>query len=217
MTIYKYDLHIHTSEVSGCGKIKSKDIVKMYKDIGYDGLVITDHYYEGFFENIKDSSWNKKAEDFLIGYRTAHEEAQKLNLKIFLGMELRFSGSENDYLVYGIDENFLLNNPELYKLSLEKFKELIKDKEIVIYQAHPFRTNCFSVDPQLLNGVEVYNGNQRANSYNNQSYESAKKNNLLMVSGSDFHEKEDLATGGIITNERINDNKELVKILKNTN
>ena len=51
MTIYKYDIHTHTSEVSPCGKVEAEKVVELYKEAGYTGIVITDHYYEGFFEN----------------------------------------------------------------------------------------------------------------------------------------------------------------------
>ena len=37
---------------------------------------------------------------------------------------------------------------------------------------------------------------------------------MIMVSGSDFHEKEDLAKGGIITETSFSSIKELVEIIK---
>ena len=40
---YKYELHCHTKEVSRCGAVPAAEIVKMYKENGYDGIVITDH------------------------------------------------------------------------------------------------------------------------------------------------------------------------------
>ena len=48
MAIYKYDIHTHTSEVSPCGKVEAEKVVELYKEAGYTGIVITDHYYEGF-------------------------------------------------------------------------------------------------------------------------------------------------------------------------
>ena len=48
--MYKYDLHIHTSE---CDKVALTDaaaIVRLYKGIGYDGIVITDHFFSLFYE-----------------------------------------------------------------------------------------------------------------------------------------------------------------------
>ena len=52
------------------------------------------------------------------------------------------------------------------------------------------------------------------NSNNGKTYKWAEENNLVMTSGSDFHEEEDLAKGGIITEEDFNSIKELAEILK---
>ena len=42
-------------------------------------------------------------------------------------MELSFVHCRNDYLVYGITEDFIKNNPELYESSYEKFYPIAKD------------------------------------------------------------------------------------------
>jgi len=52
MAIYKYDTHVHTKEVSPCGKVPAIEVVKLYKDAGYHGIVITDHYCDSFFESL---------------------------------------------------------------------------------------------------------------------------------------------------------------------
>lgn len=41
---YKYELHCHTDEVSLCGKVPAGEIAEMYRQAGYSGIVITDHY-----------------------------------------------------------------------------------------------------------------------------------------------------------------------------
>lgn len=81
-------------------------------------MVITDHYYDGFFEALHGMSWNNKIDMYLKGFRLAEEEGKKTGVNILLGMELRFKENFNDYLVYGIDEDFLKHNKELYKLNL---------------------------------------------------------------------------------------------------
>lgn len=217
MKDYKYDLHVHTSEVSSCAKVEAKDMIHMYKEAGYQGVVVTDHYMECYFKKLGDKSWDEKIEEFLAGYRKAFKEGKRIGIDVLFGIELKFTENDNDYLIYGLDEEFLKQNKELYNLNLDKVVNLIKDKDIVIFQAHPFRKSC-SCDKEkakLLDGIEVYNGNPRHDSKNKDAYKFAKDNNLLMVSGSDFHEREDLGTGGIITNTRITNDKELVKELKN--
>lgn len=213
MNKLKFDLHIHTAEVSSCALVKASEMVQMYKDAGYQGVVITDHFFNQFFDKI-EGSWEEKVDAFLEGYNVALEEGQKLGLDVLMGMELRFSCSDNDYLVFGIDRQFLLDNPNMYEMTPQTFKELIKDKDILIFQAHPFRPGCCKTNPEFLDGIEVYNGNPRHDSNNKTAYKFALDNELYMSSGSDFHEIEDLARGGILIEERIQNNAELIKLLK---
>ena len=44
---YIYETHLHTSEGSACGHAKAVDIVHAYKDAGYTGIIITDHFFYG--------------------------------------------------------------------------------------------------------------------------------------------------------------------------
>ena len=192
--MYKYDIHVHTSETSPCGKVEAIDVVKLYKKAGYTGIIITDHY--------------------LKGYKKALIEGGNIGLNVLLGMEIKFNDNPNDYLVYGIDEEFLKDNPELYNINLREFRNLIANRDMLIFQAHPFRKGQHIEEPELLDGIEVYNGNPRHNSHNDQAFDFAIKNQLRFISGSDFHQIEDLARGGIIINYNITTIKELVGVLK---
>lgn len=214
MAIYKYDVHTHTSEISPCGKVDAVEVVELYKQAGYAGIVITDHYYEGFFENINSSYWEEKIDVFLSGYEKALSKGLSLGLNVMLGIEIRFIDSPNDYLIYGLNKDFLKENPELYNLNLLKFRNMIKDKGMLIYQAHPFRPGLVVQEPELLDGIEVYNGNPRHDSRNDLAYSFAIDNGLKMISGSDFHQVMDLARGGIIVKENISTSKELVEVLE---
>ena len=214
--MYKYDLHVHTSEVSQCGKVGARDVVNLYKQAGYAGIVITDHYFKEYFEGMKLQNWNDKIDRYLEGYKAARDEGMKVGLNVMLGMELRFYDCINDYLIFGIDEDFLREYPELYNYNLRQFRSFIDgaNKEILIYQAHPFRTGMTIQNPVYLHGVEVYNGNPRHNSRNSLARLFADENNLKVISGSDFHQVMDLARGGIMAEDKINDMKELVRLFK---
>jgi len=211
--LYLYDVHVHTSEVSICGKVDAKTIVNMYKKAGYDGLVITDHYHRDYFEALRAGSWEDKVNEFLHGYRVALNEGKKIGINVLLGIELRFDENFNDYLVYGIDEKFLYENRYLYEMNISTFHDYIRSTQVLIYQAHPFRVAVFPEKPEYLDGIEVYNGNPRHDSHNEKAAEYAKKHNLKMLSGSDFHRIEDVARGGIILPEAPKDSIELAKLL----
>jgi len=43
-----YEIHSHTSEVSACSNVTSKELVFNHKKNNFKGVCITDHYYKGF-------------------------------------------------------------------------------------------------------------------------------------------------------------------------
>ncbi len=215
MKTYLYDTHVHTAETSPCGKVSALKLVQMYKIAGYHGIVITDHYFDEYFESLNNKTWEDKVDSFLRGYRLARHEGEKIGLNVLLGMEIRFVENLNDYLVYGFDEEFLKGNKELYKLNLKTFKRLSEDNGLLVFQAHPFRFWVTPANPLFLDGVEVYNGNPRHDSRNHLAQVFAGENNLLEISGSDFHQKEDIKRGGIILSDAPSTSRELSELMVN--
>lgn len=218
MKAYKFDAHVHTSETSPCAKIKGSEMVHLYKKAGYSGVIVTDHYHDGFFEALfgPNVSWEEKVDCFYKGYLSAYNEGKKIGINVILAMEINFAPYDIDYLVYGVDETFLKENERLYYLNLGSFRELTKNnKNIITYQAHPYRAPITPADPALLDGIEVYNGNPRHISGNKPALDFAIKHNLKRISGSDFHEIGDEARGGILLPENVDNEKDLVQILRN--
>ncbi|MBE3101924.1 MAG: transposase [Firmicutes bacterium] len=213
MNYFRYDTHVHTSEVSPCGMVEASDMVRLYKMAGYQGIIITDHYFDGFIER-PNCSWNEVVDLYLMGYRKALIVGLQEELDILLGMEIRFDGSSEDYLVYGFDEEFLYKNPYLNRLTIASFSGLIAGKDIMIFQAHPYRKGMTPADPNLLDGVEAFNGNPRHNSNNDKAFAFGKNNGLFLSSGSDAHQLEDIGRGGIGLTERMLSSHELVKWIK---
>lgn len=213
---YLMEMHAHTSETSRCANVKAEKMISEYIKAGYDGIVITDHFSPSTFEIYEKDNlcWNDKVDIFLKGYRTALNAAGgKIN--VLLGMELRFDNpnSMNDYLVYGLNEKFLYNNPQILDMNLRDFSVLAHNNKMIIFQAHPFRYGMKVSNPKYLNGVETRNKNPRHESNNDIAAAWAEKYHLLTTSGSDYHEIEDLAGGGIYFDNPIYDNRTLVKEL----
>ncbi len=197
----KIDMHVHTSEVSRCSHVSADEMVDLYSSAGYGGVVVTDHFSEETFDGMKigykAKSWRKKVDYFLTGYHKALDKAKAKGLLIYSGAEFNFPGSNNDYLVYGISEQFLYENEDLLGSGFEAFVGLARRNGIIIFQAHPFRCGMTPENLSLIDGIEIFNGNMRHNSKNHLAYDYACRYNLKMLSGSDFHEIEDLGAGGI--------------------
>ncbi len=222
MSEFLYEMHAHTRETSRCAEAEAHELVEDCINAGYKGIVITDHMSPSTFERFKSRktgfflkdhniSWHEKVSFFLNGYHEALKAADG-RINILLGMELRFNSpnSINDYLVYGVTEDFLYNTPDLLDMDLRSFSNLAHKNEMIVFQAHPFRVGMTITNPKYLNGIEVYNGNPRHNSHNMIAGIWAKEFNLLGLSGSDYHKREDASCGGVYFKKEITDNETLV-------
>lgn len=209
---YKYELHCHTKEVSRCGAVPAAEIVKMYKKNGYDGIVITDHYSPMTFDLNTVCRPQAAIEFYTSGYREALRAADE-DFTVLLGMELRYYATANDFLVYGVTEDFLKTNGNLMKMYPRKFYSLAKKNGMIVVQAHPFREFMIRINPKYLDGTEAFNG-KSTKEQNQQSAEWAiKHNKTILTSGSDFHRPKNFAKGGIITQTPIKTNEDLIRIL----
>ena len=128
--MYKYELHCHTKEVSKCSAFSAKDLALHYKNNGYDGIVITDHYSLHTFCDGGLIKPQEHTEKFLRGYNKAKEMSDE-NFSVLCAMELRFFYNFNDYLVYGIDEEFLKRNGNLLTKGLKNFHRIAEENNLI--------------------------------------------------------------------------------------
>ncbi|MBO5064655.1 MAG: PHP domain-containing protein [Clostridia bacterium] len=213
---YKYEIHCHTKEVSRCGQLPVEELIKKYKEAGYSGIVLTDHYSPMTFD-LPDFFSKKKAIDhYLRAWRIA-EQYNDESFAVLLGMELRFYATVNDYLVYGITEQMLYELPFLLPLYIKKASKLLRERGCLFLQAHPFRNLITRADPKYLDGVEVFNGKADEEANKNSEKWAKEINTPVRTSGSDCHRESGVGLGGIITAERIKTNEDLIKILKSGN
>ena len=218
--MYKYDLHIHTAEGDIVANVSGAEIVKKYKELGYDGVVITDHYFSSFYKWFKDDiNLDDKTsiiDRYLRGYYSALNEAEKIGFTVLCGAEVRFDGTPNDYLVYGLNPEDFYELPLLNRLkNVEELSNVLPDSALIV-QAHPFRDKMTVCTPNHIFGIEGYNAgtpkfrNEMAKTF-------AKFYNKPIVSGTDFHCSPNFALGGITTDKKINNNKDFVEVLKSGN
>ena len=206
------EMHLHTKEVSPCGNVSAREIPALYKRCGYGNIVVTDHFTDKY---LKKLSRNRTValNLWLEGYQVVAEMGQKIGLNVFLGIEITLNESENEYLIYGITENFVKNCGDIFDSNIAQFYKLIKYGGYQMYQAHPFRGKCQLQNPEYIDGIEVFNGNKRHESHNDYAFKAAKAHQLKMLAGSDFHEYEDLGCGGIYLPQVVKTNDDLVKYL----
>ena len=187
--MYKYETHCHTSPVSKCGKASVKDTVFFYKQYGYDGIFITNHFLDG---NINPEARVLPYRDQIDYYFSDYEEAVKIGsdagIKVFPGVELSYKGT--DFLIYGLDKEWYKDHPEI--LEMQKTEELpyLMEAGAFVIQAHPYREAHYidhiRLFPRSVHGIEVINSNQAWES-NEMADMYAVQYGFLKTAGSDNH------------------------------
>ena len=214
--MFKTELHCHSKDISQCARVDRQEIIDTFVNKGYSTLVLTNHLSSYTMDHFCKDDWCKFIDIFYEGYESLKKDAEgKLN--ILFGAELRFNGSNNDYLVYGLTKEFLYEHPDIFDLHAEKFHNLAKENNMLFIQAHPFRNWMMVIDPRMLDGVEVFNGHFGHDSRNDIANMWAEKFNLIKTSGTDFHYITSPANGGIFTENEITDMSQLIEVLKNGN
>ena len=208
---YKTELHAHTAEVSPCARATASQVVDQYVEAGFSTLVISDHFRYYVLDNA-GATWKQKVDHYLAGYRRALEHANG-RINVLLGIELQFVGEHNDYLLYGINEDFLYGNPDVHKMTLRSLRNILPPEALIIH-AHPFRTGSTITNPELIDGMEAYNGGT-GDANNDFAALWTKRHSLLQTSGSDYHGGNvSRINGGILTDEPITNTDQLAQILR---
>ncbi len=158
------DFHIHESTYSSDSEMTLKEIVDEAKQIGLDGICITDHDSMGL-------------KDFAIKY------SKEISFPIFVGVE--YLTLQGDIVAFGIDK---LPEPNL---NAQEFIDYVNKCGGVCIAAHPFRNNNRGLGENLLTvngltGIEVLNGSTSKEA-NKKALEYCLELGLQPIGASDAH------------------------------
>lgn len=213
----KLEMHLHTLGNSRCAKVSAEDAAELYRRLGYDGVVVTNHWNE-YIANDFFSGFGDKTAKYLEGY----EAMRATGIRSFFGVELAlgkdyYSQHNNagaEILVYGITpEEFRKEGERLFSVDIRALRRLADERGWVLVQAHPFRERTKRLPHEFLDGAEVFNGNFRHLNKNFIASAYAKRRFLLPTAGSDFHQPED-AKAGVEFFGEIKDEKALAEALR---
>lgn len=209
----KIEMHVHTKEGSSCAQADAETIVKTYSDLQYDAIVITNHFDNDILKEFGASD-HLRIERYLLGYKKALKAGAHCGLKVFLGIEIRLEPGPEDFLIYGMNEDFLFRHPDLCFMNQKELYTLCHQFDALLYQAHPFRAPCIPQNPDYLDGVEL---NQRPDSGNHNEKLRLwlqKHPHLKLISGSDCHATDQAGFGGILLNHNVPNEKSLAECLR---
>ena len=145
------DAHIHTAGISFCSQVPADRLVRLCADDGVDAIVLTNHCKSAFVE-IPYRDWVKR---YVEEYETTRALGAQIGLKVFFGIEVTPDCMRrNDFTIYGLTKEDLLDSPALYELSLEDLSRYAHEHNALFYHAHPFR-KTEPVDASFLDGTEI--------------------------------------------------------------
>ncbi|MBE7009996.1 MAG: PHP domain-containing protein [Ruminococcaceae bacterium] len=207
---YKTELHTHTNPVSGCSDIEAKQLVNIYKEKGYDSVVLTNH----FTIQMQGETIQEKIKWYLEDYYKCFEQGALVGLNVILGAEIRFTENNNDYLIFGICPDDLFEVYKLLPCGIDNFYREFKTKTNIIIQAHPFRDGMENATPKSLDGIEVFNLHPNHNSRIGLAARYACENNMIVTCGSDFHHYGQECLCGILTKKPLKNSYDVSNVLK---
>ena len=94
---YKYETHLHTSEVSKCARSTGAEMARAFNKAGYAGIFVTDHFFNGNCAISTKLDWEQQVDLFMRGYESAKEEGDKLGLDVFFGWEFTLQPYAADF------------------------------------------------------------------------------------------------------------------------
>jgi hypothetical protein len=204
---YLYETHLHTCQGSNCASARGRDYIKYYRDAGYSGLVVTDHFFRGNCAVDQDLPWREWVKEFCRGFEDAREEGARRGLDVFFGWEETFEG--DDYLVYGLDREWLFEHPEARHWTRKDQYQAVKAAGGCVVHAHPFRQHSYirevCLAPFFIDMVEAANGGNQEQYYDALAARYAAKLGLPISAGSDIHHLEQAEAGdlyGVYLQER---------------
>jgi len=218
----KFSMHIHTNMRSPCGKVEPRGIVELYKEKGFDGIIITDHYMKWIFAMNNMDTSAQKFNFFIEGYKETLRFGKEQNLMVFLGMELNLCKYNklnstypvHEFLLYGLTESFVKRHPNLHEHTQKELFELCNKNDILMVQAHPFRPKSAVANPKLMHGVEILNKNKRHDSLDASAQGFCKEHNLIPIVSDDFHEEEDAGQTAMLFPNDTTSMKKIVQYLR---
>lgn len=186
--MFLYETHLHTAPVSKCGRATVEDTLTFYKQIGYDGVFITNHFLDGNLNYDKTSPYEEQIQFYFSDYEKGVELGKKLGIKVFCGVEFSYHGT--DFLVYGLDKAWYLAHPEIMQMKKSQQMPFLMENGALVIQAHPYREASYidhiRLFPRSVHGVEVINSSRPEEEIPLVDFYS-KYYKLLPFAGSDNH------------------------------
>lgn len=190
--MFRYELHMHSREASACARSSIHDMIRRYAQLGFSGAVLTNHFIGGNTAIDRSLPWKALVRAYAQPYYDGVETARALNFDLLFGVEQGY-GKGKEFLVYGVEPEYLAARPRLRNAGPEEWAEAVHEAGGFFAYAHPFRQRDYITDPgeipdmTFADGVEVFN---RCNlpGDNAEALRVFGKSGTILIAGSDTHD-----------------------------
>ena len=186
--MYRYETHLHTFPVSKCARAETRETLEFYKNEGYAGVFITNHFLDGNINIDRSLPYEERIEFYFSTHEEAKMIGEDIGISVFFGIESSYRGT--DFLIYGLEKEWFLEHPEIEEMKKSDFLKLAADSGALIIQAHPYREAPYidhiRLFPRYVHGVEIYNASMSAET-NEMARIYAEHYGLIKFAGSDNH------------------------------
>lgn len=207
---YKFELHAHSNPASCCSELPPAELVQRCKNAGASGLVLTNHAVWWMKETPKEE-W---CAQYLKDYLETKAAGERLGVKVLLGFEIRFMDNDNDYLLFGFDEDFIPTVYDWMDKQAKAFYTEYHTEEVLMIQAHPERVNMMEMGRDCVDGYEVFNMHPGHNSRVAVAARLHATHGGVVTGGTDLHHPGHEGSLFTCFAEMPQDEKDLVRLLK---
>ena len=179
------DLHAHTRGISKCCRRSAEEVVSEAKQIGLDGIVLTNHYQKNY---VSDGDYAAFLKRYKEEFHHTRQCGEAIGCKVFFGIEVTAERYPNvHFLIYGVDEDFIDRYPLLFDYAQEELYRTVKENGGILLQAHPYRRQDRLCDVSLLDGVEISCHPLYEGTHIDALTALAAREGLLLTVGGDYH------------------------------
>ncbi|MBR4033508.1 MAG: hypothetical protein IKJ04_01750 [Clostridia bacterium] len=209
--MFKTEAHLHTYPVSSCAQLTPVEQVRLFKEAGYDTVIVSDHFSPHHFKKLGEHlTFAEKVDKLCDAYLEAKAEGDRIGLTVLFSVELSFH--KNHYLLYGVTREFLKLREDIFDIDIDELYAHLKAHGITIIQAHSHRAEKCVPHPHHVDGFEI-NFNLRKDNYNERTVKVAKEYNLPLTIGSDAHRPEDVGVSATLSEEKIESIEQYLRLV----
>ncbi|MBQ1196205.1 MAG: PHP domain-containing protein [Clostridia bacterium] len=203
---------MHTYPVSSCSKLSPVEQVRLFKEAGYDTIIVSDHFSPHHFKKLGEHlTFAEKVDKLCDAYLEAKAEGDRIGLTVLFSVELSFH--KNHYLLYGVTREFLKLREDIFDIDIDELYAHLKAHGVTIIQAHSHRAEKCVPHPHHVDGFEI-NCCLRKDNYNERTMQVAKEYGLPLTIGSDCHRPEDVGVSATLSEEKIESIEQYLELMR---